>query len=139
MGRSSKGERHTFMTRVPELAGTRVQYEAAALGCYYTDYLAYVICRHVGVPMDPPMGEVDDHTEPPAVGDGRVQFMAKVPMAAAAIVKRDAEQQGVSLSDYIAKAICDHHGVPFEPRVKKKALKAWAKAAEAGEQLSMTG
>lgn len=139
MGRPSKGERHTFMTRVPELAGTRVQHEAATLGCYYTDYLAYVICRHVGLPMDPPTGEVDDHAEPPAVGDGRVQFIAKAPMAAASIVKREAEHMGVSLSDYIAKAICDFHDVPFEPRVMKKALKAWAKAAEAGEQLPMTG
>ncbi|WP_041545913.1 MULTISPECIES: hypothetical protein [unclassified Nocardioides] len=135
MGRKSKGERHTFMTRVPELAGTRVRHEAAALGCYYTDYLAYVICRHVDVPMELPTGEVVDHAEPPAVGDGRVQFIAKVPMTAAAIVKAEAEDMGVSLSDYIAKAICDFHEVPFEPRVMKKALKAWAKAAE----LPMTG
>lgn len=139
MGRKCKGERHTFMTRVPDLAGARVRDEAAVLGCYYTDYLAYVICRHVGVPMELPTGEVDDHADPPAVGDGRVQFIARVPMAAAAIVKTDAEDMGVSLSDYIAKAICDFHGVPFEPRVMKKALKARAKAEQAGERLPMTG
>lgn len=139
MGRPSKGERHTFMTRVPELAGMRVRQEAVALGCYYTDYLAYVICRHVDVPMELPTGEVVDHAEPPAVGDGRVQFIAKVPMTAASMVRNEAEDMGVSLSDYIAKAICDFHDVPFEPRVMKKALKAWAKAAEAGEQLPMTG
>lgn len=139
MGRKSKGERHTFMTRVPELAGKRVRAEAVALGCYYTDYLAYVICRRVDVPMELPTGEVVDHAEPPAVGDGRVQFIAKVPMKAASIVKNEAEDMGVSLSDYIAKAICDFHDVPFEPRVMKKALRAWAKASEAGEQLPMTG
>ncbi len=139
MGRKSKGERHTFMTRVPELAGKRVRAEAVALGCYYTDYLAYVICRHVDVPMELPTGDVVDHAEPPAVGDGRVQFIAKVPMRAASIVKDEAEDMGVSLSDYIAKAICDFHDVPFEPRVMKKALRAWAKASEAGEQLPMTG
>lgn len=139
MGRKSKGERHTFMTRVPELAGARVRREAAALGCYYTDYLAYVICRHVDVPMELPTGDVADHAEPPAVGDGRVQFIAKVPVAAASLVKGKAEETGVSLSDYIAKVICDFHGVPFEPRVMKKALRAWAKAVEAGEQLPMTG
>jgi hypothetical protein len=60
-------------------------------------------------------------------------------MRAASIVKDEAEDMGVSLSDYIAKAICDFHDVPFEPRVMKKALRAWAKASEAGEQLPMTG
>jgi hypothetical protein len=139
MGRKSKGERHTFMTRVPELAGTRVRREVVALGCHYTDYLAYVICRHVGVPMEIPTGDVADHAEPPAVADGRVQFIARVPMKAASIVRGEAEDMGVSFSDYIAKAICDFHDVPFEPRVMKKALKAWAKAAEAGERMPMTG
>ena len=139
MGRKSKGERHTFMTRVPELAGARVRREAMALGCHYTDSLAYVVCRHVDVPMEVPTGGVVDHAEPPAVADDRVQFIARVPMAAASIVKAEAEDMGVSLSDYIAKAICDFHDVPFEPRVMKKALKARAKAAEAGEQMRMTG
>lgn len=123
------------MTRMPSLAGERVQDEAKALGCYYTDYLAYIVCHRVGIPMDVPLGEVTDHPTPPEATGGRVQFIAKVPKAAADLVKADAEHQGISLSDYIAKAVCDHLDIPFEPRIKGKALAARAKA----EELRMTG
>lgn len=147
MGRKSKGDRHTFMTRVPVLAGQRIKFEAETLGCYYTDYLAYAICQHVGVPAEVPRGEVRDHPEPPAAPGGRVQFMAKVPMEAAVIVKAEAERQGISLSDYIAKALCDLVNVSFQPRVKAKAVKAWQSstgkpaetAARNARGLPMTG
>ena len=51
----------------------------------------------------------------------------------------EATRRGNSLGDYVAKVLCDRFAVPFEPRVKKKALRAWQMADEAGEQLPMTG
>lgn len=139
MGRKSKGDRHTFMLRVPHVAGSRVRGEATTLGCYYTDYLAHLICRHLGVATEIPTGDVVEHDDPPDVGDGRVQFITRVPLAVAQLVKEHAEARGISYSDYLATVVCEAHEVDFEPRVKPKALREWAKAPTAGGQLSMTG
>lgn len=139
MGRKSKGERRQIMTRVPPLTGQLIKREVEALGCHYSDYIAYTLCQHASVPMDIPMGEVDQHPDPREAPGNRVEFISRVPVAAADVVTDDAERMGVSIADYVGKVLCDRFEVPFEPRVKKKALKAWAKAAEAGERLPMTG
>lgn len=139
MGRMSKGERRQMMTRVPPLAGDLIKREVQALGCHYSDYIAYVMCQHAGVPMNLPVGEVDQHPEPREAPGNRVEFNSRVPVAAASVVTDEADRMGVSIADYVGKVLCDRLEVPFEPRIKKKALKAWAKAAEAGEQMRMTG
>lgn len=139
MGRKSKGDRRQIMTRVPPLTGQLIKREVEALGCHYSDYIAYTLCQHAGVPMAIPMGEVDQHPDPRPAPGNRVEFISRVPVAAADVVTDEAEQMGISISDYVGKVLCDRFEVPFQPRVKKKALKAWAKAAEAGEQLPMTG
>jgi hypothetical protein len=139
MGRKSKGERRQIMTRVPPLAGARIKREVEALGCHYSDLIAYTLCQHTGVPMDIPMGEVVQHPDLREAPGHRVEFTSRVPSAAADVVTDEAERMGVSIADYVGKVLCDRFDIPFEPRVKKKALRAWAKAAEAGEQLPMTG
>lgn len=139
MGRKSKGERRQIMTRVPPITGKLIKLEVEALGCHYSDYIAYTLCQHAGVPMDVPMGEVDQHPDPREAPGDRVEFFSRVPVAAADVVTDEAERMGISIADYVGKVLCDRFEVPFEPRVKKKALRAWAKAAEAGEQLPMTG
>lgn len=139
MGRLSKGERRQVMTRVPPSVGALIKREVQALGCHYSDYIAYTLCQRVGVPMDLPVGEVDRHADLREAPGNRVEFITRVPVAAGDVVTHEAERMGVSIADYVGKVLCDHFEVPFEPRVKKKALKAWAKAAAAREQLSMTG
>lgn len=139
MGRLSKGERRQVMTRVPPVVGELIKREVQALGCHYSDYIAYTLCQHAGVPMDLPMGEVTQHPEPRQAPGDRVEFISRVPIAAGDHVTSEAERMGISIADYVGKVLCDHFEVAFEPRVKKKALRAWAKAAEAGEQLPMTG
>lgn len=139
MGRRAKGDRHTIITSMPSDAAELVRTEAAQLGCYIGDYIGWVVSDHFGLAGDVPLGEVTDHPDPqPAVGD-LVKYRAMIPRAAADLLIAEAERRGHSLSDFVAKVLCDRLEVPFEPRVKKKALRAWAKAAEAGEQLPMTG
>ncbi len=139
MGRKSKGDRHTIIPSMPLEAGMQVKAEAAKLGCYVGDYIAYVVCERVGVYMQVPTGEVTDHPDPlPGPGD-LVRYRTMVPRRAADRVIDESDRRGISLSDVVTEALCEHFEIPFTPTVKKKALKAWAKAAEAGEQLSMTG
>ncbi|WP_408899817.1 hypothetical protein ACJ5H2_21780 (plasmid) [Nocardioides sp. R1-1] len=139
MGRKSKGERHKIIPSMPPEAAAFVKADAVSLGCHIGDYIGWLVCRHVDVPMDLPIGDLAEHPDPLPAPNGRVRYRAMLPRDAADLVIADAERRGVTLGDYVTEVVCDHYGVPFEPRVMKKALKAWAKAAEAGEQLPMTG
>lgn len=139
MGRLSKGERRMVMTRVPRPAGQLIEREVRVLRCHYSDYIAYALCQHAGVPMDLPIGNVVDHPEPREAPGDRVEFKSRVPVAVADVVLAEADRMGVSIADHVGKILCDRLKVPFEPRVKKKALKAWATAGHAGEAWSMTG
>ena len=78
-------------------------------------------------------------TSPVTVNGDRVEFKSRVPVAVADVVLAEADRMGVSIADHVGKILCDRLKVPFEPRVKKKALKAWATAGHAGEAWSMTG
>ena len=139
MGRKSKGDRHKIIPSMSPAAAAFVKADAASLGCHIGDYIGWLVCRHVDVLMDLPLGELKDQPDPLPAANGRVQYRAMLPREAADLVIADAERRGVTLGDYVTKVVCDHYDVPFEPRVMKKALKAWVKAAEAGEQLPMTG
>lgn len=139
MGRKAKGDRHTVITSMPTEAAQIVKAEAASLGCYIGDYIGWVICDHFGIAAEVPIGEVTDHPDPLPAVDGRVKYRAMIPRDAADLVITEAERRGNALGDFVAKVLCDRFGVPFEPRVKKKALRAWQMAAEAREQLPMTG
>ena len=139
MGRRSKGERRQVMTRVPPLTGQLIRREVEALGCHYSDFIAYTLCQHAGVPMEIPMGDVDHHPDPREAPGDRVEFMSRVPVAAADVVTEGAQRMGVSIADYIGKVLCDQFEVPFEPRVKKKALKAWARGRRAVADDRLTG
>lgn len=139
MGRKSKGERHTIIPSMPLEAGLQVKAEAATLGCYVGDYIAYVVCERVGVPMEVPTGGVTDHPDPlPGPGES-VRYRTMVPREAADRVIDEAGERGISLGDFVTEALCIHFEIPFTPTVKKKAIKAWQRAAMAGEQLPMTG
>ena len=54
VGRPSKGDRHTFVSRVPRAAADRVQAEAERLGLSYSEYIAHVLCLHHNVPTQLP-------------------------------------------------------------------------------------
>lgn len=139
MGRKSKGDRHKIIPSMPPEAAALIKADAVSLGCHIGDYIGWLVCRHVDVPMELPLGELKDHPDPLPAANGRVQYRAMLPREAADMVIVDAERRGVTLGDYVTDVVCDHYDVPFQPRVMKKALKAWAKAAEVGEQLPMTG
>lgn len=139
MGRKAKGDRHTIIPSMPSEAAALVKAESTKLGCYTGDYIAWIVSGYVGVLVEVPIGDVTDHPDPLPAPFGRVKYRTMVPRAAADRVIDAAEQRGTTLGDFVAAAVCGHFDVPFEPRVMKKALKAWAKAAEAGEQLPMTG
>lgn len=53
-GRPSKGDRHTFVTRVPRAAADLVQAEADKLGLSYSEYIAYVLSTHHGIAVTLP-------------------------------------------------------------------------------------
>lgn len=55
VGRPSKGDRHTFVTRVPRAAADRVQAEADKLGLSYSEYIAYVLSAAHGIQVDLPV------------------------------------------------------------------------------------
>lgn len=139
MGRKAKGDRHTIFTSMPPEAAQIVKAEASNLGCYIGDYIGWVVCDHFNVPAEVPIGEVTEHPDPLPAADGRLKYRSMIPREAADLVISEAEGRGISLGDFVAKIVCDRFGVPFEPRVKKKAIRAWQLAAEAGEQLPMTG
>ena len=139
MGRKAKGDRHTIFTSMPPEAAEFVKAEATKLGCYIGDYIGWAVSDHFNVTAEVPIGEVTDHPDPLPVADGRVKYRAMIPRAAADILISEAERRGNSLGDFVAKILCDRFGVPFQPRVKKKAIRAWQQAADAGEQLRMTG
>lgn len=139
MGRKAKGDRHTIFTSMPTETAQIVKAEASNLGCYIGDYIGWVVCDHFNLPAEVPIGEVTEHPDPPPAADGRVKYRAMLPREAADLVIPEAECRGNSLGDFVAEVLCDRFGVPFEPRVKKKAIRAWQMAAEAGEQLPMTG
>ena len=139
MGRRAKGDRHTIITSMPSDAAAIVRAEAIQLVCYIGDYIGWVVSDHYGLAGDVPLGEVADHPDPLPGPDGRAKYRAMIPRSAADRLIAEAELRGHSLSDAVAKVLCDRFGVPFEPRVKKKALKAWATAGHAGEAWSMTG
>jgi len=139
MGRKAKGDRHTIFTSMPTEAAQIVKAEATSLGCYIGDYIGWLVCDHFELSAEVPIGEVTDHPDPLPAANGRVRYRAMLPREAADLVIPEAECRGNSLGDFVAKILCDRFGVPFEPRVKKKALRAWQMAAEAGEQLPMTG
>ena len=102
-------------------------------------YIGWVVCDHFNVTAEVPLGEVTDHPDPMPGADDRFKCRAMIPREAADLLIAEATRRGNSLGDYVAKVLCDRFGVPFEPRVKKKALRAWQMASEAGEQLPMTG
>lgn len=52
VGRPSKGDRHTFMTRVPRAAADVIQEEARRRGTSYSEYIAYVLANAHGIPME---------------------------------------------------------------------------------------
>lgn len=139
MGRKAKGDRHTIFTSMPAEAAQIVKAEASKLGCYIGDYIGWVVCDHFEVPAQVPLGEITDHPDPMPGADGRFKYRAMIPREAADLLIVEATRRGNSLGDYVAKVLCDRFAVPFEPRVKKKALRAWQMADEAGEQLPMTG
>lgn len=139
MGRKAKGDRHTIFTSMPTEAAQIVKAEASKLGCYIGDYIGWVVCDHFNVTAEVPLGEVTDHPDPMPGADDRFKYRAMIPREAADLLIAEATRRGNSLGDYVAKVLCDRFGVPFEPRVKKKALRAWQMASEAGEQLPMTG
>jgi len=139
MGRKAKGDRHTIFTSMPTEAAEIVKAEASRLGCYIGDYIGWVVCDYFKLPADLPIGEITEHPDPTPVPDGRVKYRAMIPRTAADRVITDADRRGNSYGDFVAKVLCDRFDVPFEPRVKKKALRAWQTVAEAGEQLPMTG
>ncbi len=139
MGRRAKGDRHTIFTSMPSSAAQIVKEEAAKLGCYIGDYIGWVVCDYFDVPADVPIGEVTEHPDPLPGADGRVKYRAMIPREAADLVISEADSRGNSLGDFVAKVLCDRFGVPYEPRVKKKAIRAWQTATDAGEQLPMTG
>ncbi|GAB7007248.1 hypothetical protein JCM18899A_47230 [Nocardioides sp. AN3] len=139
MGRKAKGDRHTIIASMPSEAAELVRSEAARLGCYIGDYIGWAVTDHFNLACVVPLGEVTDHPDPLPAPGGRVKYRGMVPRPAADLVIAEAERRGIFLNDFVGKILCDRLEVPFEPRVKKKALKAWAKAAEAREQLSMTG
>ena len=106
---------------------------------YIGDYIGWVVCDHFNVTAEVPLGEVTDHPDPMPGADDRFKCRAMIPREAADLLIAEATRRGNSLGDYVAKVLCDRFGVPIEPRVKKKALRAWQMASEAGEQLPMTG
>jgi hypothetical protein len=139
MGRKSKGDRHKIIPSMPPAAAAFIKADAVVLGCHIGDYIGWMVSRQVDVPMELPLGELTEHPDPVPAADGRVKYRAMLPREAADLVIADAELRGVTLGDYVTKVVCDHYDVPFEPRVKKKALKAWQTAVKAGAQLPMTG
>ncbi len=64
-GRPSKGDRHTFVTRVPREAADLIQAEADRLGLYYGEYIAYVVSNAHGVSMQLPTKHDTEQTELP--------------------------------------------------------------------------
>ncbi|GAC1525269.1 hypothetical protein [Nocardioides sp. Root140] len=139
MGRRAKGDRHKIVSSMPPTAADHVKAEATALGCYIGDYLGWLVTTKVGIPMDPPIGEVREHPDPAPTNDGRARYSAMVPRAAADEVVEMADAVGTTMGDIVAGLVSEHFGVPFTVRVKKKALRARQMAGEAGEQLPMTG
>lgn len=137
MGRKSKGDRHTIFTSMPPEAADGVKAEAAALGCYIGECIGWIVCDHFDLPAQVPIGEVTDHPDPLPAPDDRVKYRAMVPREAADLVIAEAERRGNSLGDFVAQILCDRFGVPFEARVKKKALRARQLATQ--ERLPMTG
>lgn len=59
VGRPSKGDRHTFMTRVPRAAADLIQEEAHRRGTSYSEYIAYVLATAHGVDMPEPTASTD--------------------------------------------------------------------------------
>lgn len=140
MGRHSKGERRQLMTRIPPQAGDELLHEVKGLGCTYSDFIAFVLCQDAGVLAERPTGEVTHHPEPREAPGNRVEVSSRVSLEVADHVSHQADERGISIADYIAVVICERYDVPFEPRVKKKALRAWAaQTSTAGARLRPTG
>ena len=134
MGRRAKGDRHKVVSSMPPEVAELVKSEAMTLGCYVGDYLGWLVADRVGVPLDPPVGEVTEHPDPAPASYGRVRYPAMVPRAAADEVIELAESRGATMGDIVAELVCEHFGVPFTARVKKKALAARTKNSRSTER-----
>lgn len=134
MGRRAKGDRHKVVASMPATAAYLVKADSMTLGCYIGDYLGWLVANEVGIPMDPPVGEVTDQPEPSPANDGRVRYPAMVPRAAADEVIEMAESRGTTMGDVVTELVCQHFDVPFTARVKKKALRAKPKSAKPPER-----
>ena len=55
MGRKSKGDRHKIIRCKPEAAALSKR-DTVSLGCRIGDYIGWLVCRHVDVPMNCPIG-----------------------------------------------------------------------------------
>lgn len=121
MGRRAKGDRQKIVSTMPPAAASLVKNEASALGCYIGDYLGWLVAKHVGHPIDLPLGEVTDHLEPSPAADGRVRYPAMVPRPAANQVVSMAQANGTTMGEVVAGLVCQHFDLPFTPRVKKNA------------------
>ncbi len=134
MGRRAKGDRHKVVSSMPPEVADLVKAEAMTLGCYIGDYLGWLVADKVGLPLDPPVGEVADHPAPAPASDGRVRYPAMVPRAAADEVIELAEARGATMGDIVTEFVCERFGVPFTARVKKKALGARTKNSRSTER-----
>lgn len=140
MGRKSKGERRQVMTRVPPTAGEALRSEVESLGCTYSDFIAFVLCQSAGVLAERPAGDLTNHPAPRQAPGGRLEFSSRVPVRVADLIADESAKFGCTIADYVAQVLCRRYGVEFEPRVKKKALRAWAAHEnESGELLLATG
>lgn len=134
MGRRAKGDRQKIAATMPPSAANLVKDEASALGCYIGDYLGWLVAKHVGHPIDLPLGEVTEHPEPSPAADGRVRYPAMVPRAAANEVVDLAVANGTSMGEVVGGLVCEHFDLPFTPRVKKKARSIGSRSSQARVQ-----
>ncbi|GAB3266959.1 hypothetical protein GCM10027425_33510 [Alteromonas gracilis] len=64
-GRPSKGDRHTFVTRVPRAAADIVQQRSEELGVSYGEIIAHAVGNYVGVDVPLPTAKDRDQEELP--------------------------------------------------------------------------